>query len=68
MFQDEVWVRGIHRVGLPIGLQGPMGHSLSISGILQLTIAAADLTIGAEVVALTENQGEDEFSGFADLI
>ena len=40
----------------------------SIGGILQFAVAAADLAVGAEVVALAEDQGQDELARCLDLV
>jgi hypothetical protein len=39
-----------------------MCHPFMVSRILELAIAATDLAIRAEMISLTEDQGQNEFA------
>ena len=60
--QADVRMRAVQLKRLPVGLQGPVGHVLGVGRILQFAVAAAGLAVHAEMVALAEQQGQDEFT------
>jgi len=67
VINNDIRMRGVYRVRLPVGLQRPVRHTLMIGGVLQLAISTADLAVRAEVVAFTKDQGQHEFAGIKHL-
>ncbi len=63
VIEDEVRMGGIHRIGRPGRLDGPVGHFLPVGCVLQFAVASRHLAEGAEMVALAEDHGEDELAG-----
>jgi len=68
ILENDKRVGGINRIRLPVWLKRPMGHSFSVGCILQFTISATHLAIGAEVIPFTEDQGQHKLSCVQHLL
>ena len=67
VFQNDIWMGSIHRIGLPVWLKRPMGHSFVVGSILKFAITTADLAVRAKMVAFAEDQGKNKFAGIQYL-